>query len=116
MSIYLKKEDVAKKINKTLDEFLEWSQSFRTDWIINDDLKDGPPVCVYTDGDQGVIVLQCYSEIFEENGLTMRFVKDLSYCDIDIESFFIILEEMTDANQKWFSYDETLEQDEEVVA
>lgn len=45
-----------------------WAQRFTEDWII-----DGSSV-LYTDGDDGVILIKGYSDIFEWDGATISIV------------------------------------------
>ena len=41
---------------------------------------------LYTDGDGGAIVFTGFSEMFEEEGLTISLVADSNYCDITFET------------------------------
>jgi hypothetical protein len=116
-SMALTRKEIAKKLNKTYQEFMDWCESsFEEDWIITEGSAYEKPICVYTDGDSGVAVLECSSEIFEEFGLTLRSVEDLAWCDIHIRNFICILEEMETVNGEWLHFIENFDYDAEEAA
>tara|TARA_B110000238_G_scaffold93780_1_gene102428 strand:+ start:1527 stop:1820 length:294 start_codon:yes stop_codon:yes gene_type:complete len=90
-------ERAATLTNKTVPDFIEWTQSMEgSDYVIN---TDGEEVaCIYTDSDQGVIYITGYSEIFLEKGVTFSMVEDCSWCDIDIKDFTMMLNEIKELN------------------
>ena len=63
-----------------------------SDYVLNIDDEDVD--CIYTDSDQGVIYISGYSEIFLEKGATIRMVEGSSWCDINIEDFTMMLNEI----------------------
>ncbi len=113
----LTKKEIAKKLGKTYQEFLDWGESsLEEDWIITEGSAYEEPICVYTDGDGGVVVLECSSEIFEEFGLTLLSVEDLAWCDIHIRNFIYILEEMELVNAEWHHFVSNFDYDAEEAA
>jgi len=93
-------EQAAAIVNKTVPEFIDWTQSMKgSDYIINfnhtfefdndEDIK-----CVYTDGDQGVLCIIGNSEIFLEEGATVQMVEGSSFCDISFEDFTKMINEI----------------------
>lgn len=86
-------EQAAAIVNKTVPEFIDWTQSMKgSDYVLNIDGEDVD--CIYTDSDQGVIYISGHSEIFLEKGAKIRMVEGSSWCDINIEDFTMMLNEI----------------------
>ena len=86
-------EQAAAIVNKTVPEFIDWTQSLNgSDYIIN--FNDEDIKCVYTDGDQGVLCIIGNSEIFLEEGATIQMVEGSSFCDINFKDFTMMTNEI----------------------
>ena len=86
-------EQAAAIVNKTVPEFIDWTQSMKgSDYIIN--FNDEDIKCVYTDGDQGVLCIIGNSEIFLEEGATIQMVEGSSFCDINFKDFTMMTNEI----------------------
>jgi hypothetical protein len=86
-------EQAAAIVNKTVPEFIDWTQSMEgSDYIIN--FNDEDIKCVYTDGDQGVLCIIGNSEIFLEEGATIQMVDGSNFCDINFKDFTMMTNEI----------------------
>tara|TARA_R110002096_G_scaffold86066_1_gene198432 strand:+ start:431 stop:757 length:327 start_codon:yes stop_codon:yes gene_type:complete len=73
-------EKAAEISGKTLDDFVDWTQSFKPDYVKRT-YDDDYDVYVYTDGDCGVAIIE-QSEIFEA-GIQLRLTEEIKYCDFE---------------------------------
>lgn len=83
-------EEAAEVAGLSIEDFIDWTQTM-----------DGPDFCIacnteevhgiYTDSDGGAISVKGFSEIFEEEGITISMVEDVHYCDIEVDSFITML-------------------------
>ena len=89
------KKGLAESLGMTPNELTAWGQTFQpsTKYFSEDDI----PQCLYTDGDDGMILFSSFCECFADEGVT---VKPLSvWCDIPFNTMVDIsntLEEMVE--------------------
>tara|TARA_R110002012_G_C11331014_1_gene577039 strand:+ start:264 stop:542 length:279 start_codon:yes stop_codon:yes gene_type:complete len=61
-----------------------------------EDHESGTLNAVYTDGDGGVMLFEGHSEIFDEQGITVRLL-GCTYCDITYDEMHDIVQELKEA-------------------
>ena len=73
-----------------------WRCGFVPHTVWFEDEYRGTYNAVYTDGDGGVMLFEGYSEIFDEQGITVRLL-GCTYCDITYDEMHDIVQELKEA-------------------
>lgn len=76
-------------------DFHKWRTSFTPDIRVRNDEH----AALYTDGDDGVMQIEMFSEVFEYDGVTFSLV-DCQYCDIDYQGIHAVLELLEGESRK----------------
>jgi hypothetical protein len=100
---------LAKEMGKSYKEFIDWTQSFKPDFISYTNHED-TPCCCYTDGDTGVMVFEAFSEVFMEKGCQIKLIA-CAYCDIDYDTLLSIALDLEDRGSE--HYEKLLTEEEE---
>jgi len=84
-------EDLAELLETTVAKFRAWTHAFMPDYEIVDvsgDIQLG----IYTDGDEGVLVVKNHSEMFEYEGFAVSLKEGCNYCDVAADDFMSMLD------------------------
>lgn len=82
----MKMEEILESFHfESADHFLEWKSQLFSQFVFDDNRE----CCLYTDGDDGLALLQI-SGVFDEGGLSVALI-DCAYCDIQAADFIGIL-------------------------
>ena len=88
-------EEIEAEYKLGLDQAWRCGGVPHTAWF--EDVDSGTYNAVYTDGDDGVMLFEGYSEIFSEHGASVRLL-DCNYCDIPFDHMHDIMQELKEAN------------------
>jgi hypothetical protein len=86
--------DIEAKYKLGLDKAWRCGGVAHAAWF--EDHESGTLHAVYTDGDDGVMLFEGYSEIFDEQGITVRLL-GCTYCDITYDEMHDIVQELKEA-------------------
>lgn len=83
-------ERCAKEFDITLDDFYAMESSFKPQYSIKDNKA------LYCDGDGGYVVIECHSDIFddEEDGISMHSVDFCAYFEIPLSTLIGIVDDL----------------------
>ncbi len=87
-------EEIEAKYRLGLDQAWRCGGVPHTAWF--EDEYSGTYNAVYTDGDGGAMLFEGYSEIFDEQGITVRLL-GCTYCDITYDEIHDIVQELKEA-------------------
>ena len=86
---------VAKALKIPVEDVYEWCQSFKSDYkIIKATNENEPTFLLYTDGDDGMMVMYHCGEVHEEGGVKMELSS--RYVDIHQDTLLAMLDEFRD--------------------
>ena len=101
---------VAKALKIPVEDVYAWCQSFKSDYkIIKATNEDEPTFLLYTDGDDGMMVMYHCCEVHEEGGVKMELSS--RYVDIHQDTLLAMLDEFRDVAYMEYTDEEYTDED-----